>query len=325
MRKISAKIANIFNQFGTLTLGSVRGEMAIRRPQGKSLPAAVEMVRTNDVKEVGHCDDGRRLEPSRPRLISLGSVEPNSGPNGDYLTLVRTSQSSGPGCPLPQTSSFPISVIMKQPHAVRFTNIHRFSQCAQEEMLPSSSKIAIIGAGSVGAAIANSLLLGKVVAEVILVDIDPAICHAQVLDLSDAEFLSNVRIKQGHHRDAGQCDIIIVSSGAKQRPGDTRLDLIGRNVKMLEQVLDAMQPIRADAILVLVANPVDVVTRFAQQLSGLPKGQVFGSGTFLDSVRLRGTLAQRLKVRGGTFPSVGDRTDHSLLDRWQIPPSTLTF
>jgi L-lactate dehydrogenase len=201
--------------------------------------------------------------------------------------------------PYPQTSSFPISVIMKQPHAVRFSNYTPISQCAhKKKMLPSSSKIAIIGAGSVGGAIANSLLLGKVVAEVILVDIDPAICHAQVQDLSDAEFLSNVRIKQGHHRDAGQCDIIIVSSGAKQRPGDTRLDLIGRNVKMLEQVLDAMQPIRADAILVLVGNPVDVLTRFAQQLSGLPKGQVFGSGTFLDSVRLRGTLAQRLKVRG---------------------------
>ena len=169
-------------------------------------------------------------------------------------------------------------------------------------MLSSSNKIAIIGAGSVGAAIANSLLLGKVVADIILVDIDPAICHAQVQDLSDAEFLSNVRIKQGHHQDAGQCDIIIITAGAKQKPGDTRLDLISRNTKMLEQVLDAMRPIRTDAILVLVANPVDILTHFAQQLSGLPKSQVFGSGTFLDSVRLRGLLANRLKV--GAFSSV---------------------
>lgn len=169
-------------------------------------------------------------------------------------------------------------------------------------MLPSTNKIAIIGAGSVGGAIANSLLLGKIAASIILVDIDPEICHAQVQDISDAEFLSNVRIKQGHHQDAGQCDIIIISAGAKQRPGDTRLDLIGRNVKMLEEVLNAMQPIRVDAILVLVANPVDVLTHFAQQLSGLPKSQVFGSGTFLDSVRLRRTLAERLNV--GTFSSV---------------------
>ena len=162
--------------------------------------------------------------------------------------------------------------------------------------MPSSNKIAIIGAGSVGAAIANSLLLGKVAADIILVDIDLDICHAQVQDLSDAAFLSNVRIRQGHHQDAGQCDIIVISAGAKQRLGDTRLDLIDRNIKMLQQVLNAMRPINPDAVLVLVANPVDVLTYFAQQLSGLPKAQVLGSGTFLDTIRLRGMLAERLKV-----------------------------
>ncbi|KAI9839343.1 MAG: hypothetical protein M1838_004382, partial [Thelocarpon superellum] len=117
-----------------------------------------------------------------------------------------------------------------------------------------------------------------------------------VQDLSDAASLSNARILEGTHRDAGQSDIIVVSAGAKQRDGDTRLDLIGRNLQILKSVIDAMQPLRRDAILLLVANPVDVLTHFAQQLSGLPKKQVLGSGTSLDSVRLAGTLSQKLEV-----------------------------
>jgi L-lactate dehydrogenase len=163
-------------------------------------------------------------------------------------------------------------------------------------MPPSSSTIAILGAGSVGSAIAQTLLLRRVVADLILVDIDHELCQAQVQDLSDATHLSNVRIRQGSHADAGQADIIILTAGAKQRPGDTRLDLIDRNLKVLGSVLEAMNPIRPDAILLLIANPVDALTYFAQKMSGLPKNQVLGSGTLLDSIRLRGILADKLQV-----------------------------
>jgi L-lactate dehydrogenase len=163
-------------------------------------------------------------------------------------------------------------------------------------MPQSGSTIAIIGAGSVGSAIAQSLLLRRVVADILLVDIDKDLCNAQVQDLSDATYLFNVRIRQGNHADAGQADIIIVSAGAKQRPGETRLDLIDRNIKVLDSVLRAMKPIRQDAILVLIANPVDSLTYFAQKLSGLSRNQVLGSGTLLDSIRLRGILAQKLNV-----------------------------
>jgi L-lactate dehydrogenase len=171
-------------------------------------------------------------------------------------------------------------------------------------MLPTSHKIAIIGAGSVGSAIANSLLLRRVAADIILVDINSDICRAQVQDLSDAAYLSNVRIKQGTHQEAGQCDVIIVSAGAKQRHGDTRLQLIDRNIKMLKQVLGAMQPLRQDAVLVLVANPVDILTFFARKLSGLPKNQVLGSGTYLDTARLRGMLAEKLQVKSCAYAKV---------------------
>lgn len=163
-------------------------------------------------------------------------------------------------------------------------------------MFPSSSSIAIIGAGSVGSAIAQSLLLHRVVADLILVDIDNELCHAQVQDLCDTTHLHNVRIRQGNPVDAGRADIIIITAGAKQRPTDTRLDLIDRNLKVLGSVLGAMGKIRPDAILVLIANPVDVLTYFAQKLSGLPRNQVLGSGTLLDSIRLRGMLAEKLEV-----------------------------
>jgi L-lactate dehydrogenase len=164
--------------------------------------------------------------------------------------------------------------------------------------MPSSSGlIAIIGAGSVGSAIAYSLLLRQVVADIVLVDIDHELCQAQVQDLSDATFLSEVRIRAGNFEDAQKADIIIITAGAKQRPGDTRLDLIDRNFKVLKSILQSLQPVRNDTILLIVANPVDILTLFAQRLSGLPKGQVIGTGTFLDSVRLTGILASKLNVR----------------------------
>ena len=161
---------------------------------------------------------------------------------------------------------------------------------------PAANSIAVIGAGSVGSAVAFSLLLRQVVPDVVLIDIDEDMCKAQVQDLSDATFLSNVRIRQGTLTDAQHAAIIIITAGAKQRPGDTRLDLIDRNLKILKSILSSLQPIRKDAILLIVANPVDILTLFAQKFSGLPKSQVLGSGTLLDSIRLKRILASRLNV-----------------------------
>jgi L-lactate dehydrogenase len=163
-------------------------------------------------------------------------------------------------------------------------------------MTSSGHSIAVIGAGSVGSAIAFSLLLRQVVADIILVDIDVEMCKAQVQDLQDATFLSNVRIRVGTPDDARNASIIIITAGAKQRPGDTRLDLIDRNYKVLHSILTSLQPINKDSILLLVANPVDVLTALAQQMSGLPRSRVLGSGTVLDSVRLRAILAEKLNV-----------------------------
>jgi L-lactate dehydrogenase len=108
-------------------------------------------------------------------------------------------------------------------------------------------------------------------------------------------------VRAGTHKEAGQCDIVVIAAGAKQKKGESRTDLIGRNKAILESAIGDMKPFREDTVVLLVANPVDVLTYFAQQYSGLPKSQVIGSGTFLDSARLRGILASKAEVAASSI------------------------
>jgi len=163
--------------------------------------------------------------------------------------------------------------------------------------MPQKHKIAVIGAGSVGASIAYACILRRLPVEITMVDVDQRTVEGQVLDLSDVRFLSPTSIKTGTNKDAGQCDIIVITAGAKQLPNEPRTKLIGRNRSILKSVIGEMQPIRKDAILLIVSNPVDLLTYIAQQLSGLPRNQVIGTGTFLDSMRLRGYLSTKLEVQ----------------------------
>lgn len=160
----------------------------------------------------------------------------------------------------------------------------------------SSHRIAIVGAGSVGSAIAYALLLHPVAGTLLIADLDPKLRRAQVQDLSDAAFFGGVKVKEATNKEAGQADVIVITAGAKQRQGESRVDLIDRNLQILKSVLSDLQPIKKDAILLLIANPVDVLTHFARVISGLPQNQVIGSGTFLDTVRLKGLIAEKISV-----------------------------
>ena len=181
---------------------------------------------------------------------------------------------------------------------------HRsFHTSNMHEKTALTSNIAIVGAGEVGSTTAYSLILNPIVADVLLVDPKTEVRDAQVQDLSDATYHGNTstRVRAGNHKEAGQCDIVVITAGAAQKKGESRTDLIGRNLKILASAIEEMKPFRDDTILLLVANPVDVLTYFAQQFSGLPKTQVFGSGTFLDSARLRGILADRTGVAASSI------------------------
>ncbi|ORX64068.1 lactate dehydrogenase B [Basidiobolus meristosporus CBS 931.73] len=148
-----------------------------------------------------------------------------------------------------------------------------------------------------------------------MVDINQKVAEGQALDLADSQFLSSTKVRVGTYQEAGQADIIVITAGANQRPGETRLQLIAKNFNILNSVITSMAPIKPTAKIMLVANPVDVLTHIAQKISGLPKNQVFGSGTFLDSGRLRLELS---KILGVSEPAIhcyamGEHGDHQFV------------
>lgn len=159
------------------------------------------------------------------------------------------------------------------------------------------SKIAIIGAGSVGATTAYAILLKKIIAEIILVDIDEVRCLGEILDLSDARAIDGLsKIRGGTAQDAAQADIIIIAAGARQKPGQTRNELLDTNTKIVASILSTITPVKKDAIIIMVTNPLDILTYQAQKILNLPFNQIFGSGTFLDSQRLSGTISKKLGI-----------------------------
>lgn len=159
------------------------------------------------------------------------------------------------------------------------------------------SKIAIIGAGFVGSTTAYALMLKSIVAEIILIDINEARCYGELLDLSDSLFYNGTSlIRIGNADDASQADIIIIAAGIPQKKGQSRSELYNVNLEIVQSVLKAIQPINQNAVLIMVTNPLDALTYYAQKHAGLSNGRVFGTGTFLDTHRLRGLLAKKYNV-----------------------------
>jgi L-lactate dehydrogenase len=183
--------------------------------------------------------------------------------------------------------------------------------------------IAILGCGDVGSTLAYTLILQPICSEVILVDPKKDLLNAQVRDLSDATYRggSGVKVRAGTHLDAGQADIVVITAGAKQKAGESRLSLLSRNLHILESIFASMAPISPHTILLLVANPVDILTYFARKLSGLPEAQVLGTGTSLDSARLRGILAEKAEVAPNSIDAyvLGEHGDSQFV-RFPIPP-----
>ncbi|MGB3189283.1 MAG: L-lactate dehydrogenase [Limnoraphis sp.] len=156
----------------------------------------------------------------------------------------------------------------------------------------------IIGAGQVGMACAYSMLIQDCFDELILQDIATDKVEGEVMDLlHGVPFISPTRIKAGTVADVGKdADIVIVTAGASQREGETRLDLLHRNVKIFRSLIGDVAKHCPDAILLIVANPVDIMTYVSLKLSGFPSSRVLGSGTVLDTARFRALLANRLDI-----------------------------
>jgi L-lactate dehydrogenase len=163
---------------------------------------------------------------------------------------------------------------------------------------PEYRKVGVIGAGAVGTSVCYSALISGVADEVALYDIDEAKVRAEVLDLAHGTAFTAAHTMTGGADPAvlAGASVVVITAGAKQKPGQTRLDLAEANVQILRSLIPTVQEHAPDALLVLVTNPVDVLTLVAQRISGLPAGRVIGSGTLLDTARLRWLLASRVGV-----------------------------
>jgi L-lactate dehydrogenase len=176
--------------------------------------------------------------------------------------------------------------------------------------------IAVIGAGAVGSATAYALMLRNVAAKIMIVDADADKCCGEVQDLKDTLSLSHTSsVCMASLQDAGQADIIIITAGIAQKPGQKRIDILATNHDIIGSVIHSMKPIKSSSIIIMVTNPVDILTRYVQEISGLPRTRVFGSGTLLDSNRLRGLLGEKLSINPASIQAyvLGEHGDNQFV------------
>ena len=158
-------------------------------------------------------------------------------------------------------------------------------------------KAAIIGCGFVGAASAFSLMQSGLFSELVLIDVDRTRAEGEALDISHGlPFARPMQIYAGTYADLSDAAIVIVCAGAGQKPGETRLDLVRKNIEVFRNIIPQIAAVNQEAILLIVTNPVDVLTYAAVRFSGYPKNRVFGTGTVLDTARLKYLLGQHLQV-----------------------------
>jgi L-lactate dehydrogenase len=173
-------------------------------------------------------------------------------------------------------------------------------------------RVAVVGCGHVGATAAYALVLGGVAHEVVLVDKNPECAEGEAMDLQHAVPLGRpVRVWAGDYREAAQADIAVISAGVGGRPGETRLDLLGRNVVVIREVMRDLLAAGFGGIVLMTTNPVDVLAQVAQEESGLPAGRVISSGTVLDTARLRSMLGEQLGIEARSIHAhiVGEHGD----------------
>ena len=179
-----------------------------------------------------------------------------------------------------------------------------------------SSKITIIGAGSVGSTIAYTLAHDEIASEIVLIDINKEKVEGEVMDIEQGTcFRSPVSLVAGDYADAKDSDIVIITSGIARKPGQTRIELTQTNVNILKSITPQIVKEAPDAKYIIVSNPVDIMTYVFTKISGLPENQIKGSGTILDTARLRYGLSEHFKVAQGNIHAYvfGEHGDTSII------------
>ncbi len=159
------------------------------------------------------------------------------------------------------------------------------------------NKVTIIGAGNVGSTIAYSLVLGNDVEEIAIIDINEKLVNAQVMDLEhSAPFVGRTKIKVGSYDDCIDSSVVVITCGVAQKEGETRLDLVEKNSKIIKSILPKIFEKNEDIVVVMVTNPVDVLTYIAIKMYPEKQQQILGTGTLLDSARFRHLIGERLSI-----------------------------
>lgn len=163
--------------------------------------------------------------------------------------------------------------------------------------MTNMQKCGVIGVGFVGATCAYTLAVSGLFSEVVLVDMNHKKAEGEAADINHGvSFAKPCFVRAGKYADLAECGLIIIAAGANQKPGETRIELLNRNRVILSSIMEQLTAVNKSAVLLIVSNPVDVLTCMAQQLSGFPAGHVIGSGTVLDTARLKYRVGQKLGV-----------------------------
>ena len=159
------------------------------------------------------------------------------------------------------------------------------------------SKITIIGAGSVGATIANDMVTMGIATEIVLIDVKKEKARGEALDIYQGiTYCSPAIVRSGDYPDAAGSDIVIITSGIARKPGQTRLELIQTNAGIIRDIAPKIAKAAPEALYIIVSNPVDVLTYIFHKTSGIPEKRIIGTGTTLDTARLQAELARRFRI-----------------------------
>ena len=176
-------------------------------------------------------------------------------------------------------------------------------------------KVAVVGAGNVGASFAYALLLSGVASEIVLVDANHSKAEGEAMDLAHgAPFAFDTRVRAGDYAEIAGAAVTVVTAGANQKPGEPRLDLARKNAGIFRQIIPAVAGANPDGLIVVATNPVDVMTQLSAQLAGMAPGRVFGSGTILDTARFRHFIGAHLGVAARSVSAyiIGEHGDSEL-------------
>jgi L-lactate dehydrogenase len=161
----------------------------------------------------------------------------------------------------------------------------------------SGTKVAIIGAGAVGASIAFAMSINQLCSDLVLIDVNHSKALGEAMDINHGlPFLGQMKVRAGDYADCKDCDVIIITAGIPRKPGETRLDLARKNVELGRTITENIMKHYTQGVILVVSNPVDVMTYMISKWAKLPAGRVIGSGTVLDSARFRYLLSQKMKV-----------------------------